>query len=199
MRRCWPRSPACRRPKGSRLQASQAFARSAILALTVLATSSAVAQRPSLSAPNRVEISPGLVTAGQPSADMLARLGEQGFQAVIYLAPPTVSDAVRDEALIVGRQGLVYVNIPIRFDSPSERDFEVFAAILRGLAGRKVLVHCQINLRASTMVFLYRAIIAKEDPRMAYETVSKVWTPEGPWKRLVQDLLRKHKIEFEPF
>ncbi|MGH6624287.1 MAG: protein tyrosine phosphatase family protein [Burkholderiaceae bacterium] len=158
-----------------------------------------MAQRPLSGAPNMVEISSQLVTAGQPPADALARLGEQGFQAVIYLAPPTVSDAVRDEALIVGRQGLVYVNIPIRFDNPTERDFETFAAILRGLAGRKVLVHCQINMRASTMVFLYRAIIAKEDPRIAYDAVSKVWTPEGPWKRLVQELLRKHKIDFEPF
>jgi len=180
------------------LRAWRPCIRLAIAALTVLTASSAVAQRLT-GAPNAVEISSVLVTAGQPPADALARLGELGFQGVIYLAPPTVSDAVRDEALIVGRQGLVYVNIPIRFDNPTERDFDVFASILRSLAGRKVLVHCQINLRASTMVFLYRAIVAKEDPRVAYEAVSKVWTPEGPWKRLVQDLLRKHKIDFEPF
>jgi len=37
-----------------------------------------------------------------------------------------VSDAVRDEAVIAGRQGLVFVNIPIRFDAPTEQDFEPY-------------------------------------------------------------------------
>ena len=170
----------------------------ALLLTLVLASSSAIAQRSSLRAPNVVEISPQLVTSGQPSADALAGLGAQGFGAVVYLAPPSVSDAVRDEAAIVARQGLVYVNIPIRFDSPTEADFDVFAAVLRGLAGRKVLVHCQVNMRASVMVFLYRAIVAKEDPRIAYDSVTRIWAPEGPWKQLIHEQLRRHRIDFEP-
>ena len=51
-------------------------------------------------APNTVEITPQLVTAGQPSRDSLARLREQGFGAVIHIAPPTVHDAVQDEPVI---------------------------------------------------------------------------------------------------
>ena len=87
-------------------------------------SSSAIAQRP-LRAPNVVEISPQLVTSGQPSADALAGLGAQGFGAVVYLAPPSVSDAVRDEAAIVaGRQGLVYVNIRFASMALPEADFE---------------------------------------------------------------------------
>ena len=116
---------------------------------------------------------------------------------MIYLAPPTVHDAVRDEHLIVGRQGLIFINIPIRFDAPSEADFDAFAAALRGLGERKVLVHCQVNMRASTMVFLYRAIVLKEDPKRAYDAVEKVWVPEGPWRRLIQDELHKHHIDFD--
>jgi hypothetical protein len=64
----------------------------------------------------------------------------RGSEAVIYLAPPTVSDAVRDEALIVARQGLMFVNIPIKFDNPTEKDFETFTSVLSALATRKVLV-----------------------------------------------------------
>ena len=167
-------------------------------ALLALATFSAPAQQPSLRAPNVVEISSQLVTSGQPSAEALAGLGALGFGAVIYLAPPTVLDAVRDEALIVARQGLVFVNIPIRFDNPTEKDFEAFAGALRGLAGRKVLVHCQVNLRASSMVFLYRSIVAKDDPRVAYDSVTRVWAPDGPWKKLIQEQLKKHRIDFDP-
>nr|WP_316644296.1 protein tyrosine phosphatase family protein [uncultured Roseateles sp.] len=149
--------------------------------------------------PNLVALTGQLVTSGQPSAAWLATLAEQGFEAVIYLAPPTVSDAVRDEALIVGRQGLVFVNIPIRFEAPTERDFDAFAAQLRALQGRKVLVHCQVNMRASTLSFLYRVIVEKAEPRQAFEAVSQVWTPSGPWKQLMLEQLRKHRVEFDPF
>jgi protein tyrosine phosphatase (PTP) superfamily phosphohydrolase (DUF442 family) len=157
-----------------------------------------LAQGPAL-APNVVEISPRLVTSGQPSAEALANLRALGFDAVIYLAPPTVHDAVRDEQLIVTRQGLTFVNIPIRFDNPTEADFDTFAGVLTGLGTRKVLVHCQINLRASAMVFLYRATVLCEDPRLAYEAVTKVWQPEAAWRRLMEDQLRRHKIAFELF
>jgi len=80
-----------------------------------------------------------------------------------------------------------------------DADFEAFASALNGLGSRKVLVHCQINLRASSMVFLYRAIVLKEEPRVAYQAVSGVWSPDGPWRRLIEDELRKHKVAFEPF
>ena len=163
----------------------------------MLLASLEAAAAPLLEAPNVVEISPRIVTSGQPSAAALGKLKEQGYGAVIYLAPPTVHDAVRDEHLIVARQGLVFINIPIRFEGPTEADFDAFAAAMRGLADRKVLVHCQINMRASTMVFLYRAIVLKDDPRRAYDAVEKVWVPEGPWRRLIEEELRKHRIDFE--
>ena len=54
-------------------------------------------------------------------------------------------------------------------------------------------------MRASTMVFLYRTIVAKEDPQRAYEAVIKVWLPQGPWKELIRDELRQHNIDFEPY
>jgi hypothetical protein len=41
--------------------------------------------------------------------------GRAGGGAVIYLAPPTVPDAMAGEAEIVRRQGLEFINIPIRF------------------------------------------------------------------------------------
>ena len=172
----------------------------ALLALVwILTASVAPAQAHSPGMPNRVEINPRLVTSGQPSAEALASLAAQGFEAVIYLAPPTVSDAVRDEAVILGKQGMVFVNIPIKFDSPTQKDFEAFTAVLSALSQRKVLVHCQINLRASSMVFLHRVISEKHDPRVAYDAVATVWSPDGRWKTLMQTLLRKNGVSFEPY
>ena len=147
--------------------------------------------------PNLVQATPRIFTSGQPSAKSLQGLKAQGFEAVVYLAPPTVSDAVRDESRIVGGQGLVFVNIPIVFDNPTERDFETFAAVMKSLGERKVLVHCQVNLRASSVVFLYRTIVGRENPDEAWKAVEKIWTPRGPWKRLIEEQLKKHGVAFE--
>jgi protein tyrosine phosphatase (PTP) superfamily phosphohydrolase (DUF442 family) len=149
-------------------------------------------------APNTVEVSPRLVTSGQPDAQELRTLKARGFEAVIYLAPPTVHDAVANEQKIVAGQGLVFINLPIRFDNPTDADFDAFAALLKGLGERKVLVHCQINLRASSMAFLYRAIVLKDDPRLAYEAVHKVWVPDDVWKRYIEQQLARHKVDFQP-
>jgi protein tyrosine phosphatase (PTP) superfamily phosphohydrolase (DUF442 family) len=150
-------------------------------------------------APNVVAISPKLVTSGQPTADALAHLSEKGFQAVIYLAPPTVRDAIPNEGEIVRRQGLEFVNIPIVFGEPTDADFEQFVEAMNRFRDRKVLVHCQVNMRASSMTFLYRVVVGHEAPGQAYESVARVWSPEGPWKRLIVSQLRKAGIAFEPY
>lgn len=150
---------------------------------------------------NVVRITPNLVTSGQPLAAALATLGALGFQSVINLALTTSRDAVADEGDILKRQGIEYVHQPIDMENPTERDFETFAATLTGMRerNRKVLVHCAINLRASSFVFLYRTTVLKEPAEASYESVAKVWSPRAPWKALMVAQLRKHQIAFDPY
>lgn len=155
------------------------------------------AQDSKIDAPNVVPISAQLVTSGQPTAGALAKLKEQGFDAVIYLAPTTVPDAVADEKSIVEKQGLTWVNIPINFQQPTAADVQQFVDTVNSMAGKKILVHCQINMRASSMVFLYRSIVKKEAPEKAYEAVIKVWSPSGVWKELIAAQLAQHQIRFQ--
>jgi protein tyrosine phosphatase (PTP) superfamily phosphohydrolase (DUF442 family) len=150
-----------------------------------------------LTAPNVVVVDANLVTSGQPSAAELANLRAERFDAVIYLAPATVSDAVKEEPGIVGNQGIEFVHIPIPFSTPSESHFEAVSSALQRLQGKKVLVHCQVNLRASTMVFLFRVLQRKESPAAAYDAVTRVWSPQGPWRTMAQGLLAKRGISFE--
>ncbi len=162
-------------------------------------TSTLAAQENKIDAPNVVAISPSLTTSGQPTAQALAHLKEQAYEAVIYLAPPTVSDAVKEESVLLAKQGIEFINIPIVFSSPSEADFQEFVRHMQRLGQRKILVHCQINMRASSMVFLYRSIILKDAPDKAYESVIRVWSPQGAWRELITAQLRKHEIEFKPY
>jgi protein tyrosine phosphatase (PTP) superfamily phosphohydrolase (DUF442 family) len=129
----------------------------------------------------------------------LARLGEQGFQAVLYLAPLTLPNAVKDEPEILARQHIEFVNIPINFGKPTGEDFEQVAVTLDRWKDRKVLVHCEVNMRASSMVFLYRTLRLKERPEVAYEAVEKVWSPRGAWRELIVAQLQRGGVDFEPY
>ena len=149
--------------------------------------------------PNVVAIDARLTTSGQPSAAWLETLGSRSIEAVIYLAPLSVDDAVPDEPQILKRQGIEFEHIPIAFNQPTGADFDRFAAAMTRLQERKVLVHCQVNMRASSMVFLYRAIVLKEDPQSAFDAVEKVWIPSGVWQRFIAAQLKEHAIVFDPF
>jgi len=91
------------------------------------------------------------------------------------------------------------VNIPIEFGEPTEADFEQFVTAMKRFQGRKVLIHCQVNMRASTFTFLYRVTQAHEAPEQAYQAVARVWSPRGPWNRLLISQLSKAGIAFEPY
>lgn len=152
-----------------------------------------------LDAPNVVAIDPLLVTAGQPTPASLARLGRSGFEAVVYLAPSSAHDAVADEPSILREQGIEFVHVPIPFAKPEEGHVRAVSDALRRLQGKKVLVHCQVNMRASSMVFLYRVLTQGQDASKAYEQVAAVWSPQGPWRTLLQSQLHKHGVAFEPY
>ncbi len=136
-------------------------------------------------APNVVVINPLLVTSGQPSPHALAGLGQLGFQAVVYLAPSTVPDAVANEPDLLASQRIEFVHIPIPFNSPEEGHYLAVSNALERLQTKKVLVHCQVNMRASSMVFLHRVLRGNESPEVAYEAVAKVWSPSGVWRKLL--------------
>ena len=170
--------------------------RRSALALTLLLGAASVTAQ-SLDAPNVVVISPRLVTSGQPSAAALSNLRASGFQAVIYLAPSSVPNAVGNEPELLEKQGIEFVHIPIPFGSPNAGHFQAVTDVLQRLKEKTVLVHCEVNMRASSMVFLHRAITLKEDPVRAFAAVTAVWSPRGPWRALIEEQLRKGGVKFE--
>ena len=149
-------------------------------------------------APNRVDVSPTLMTSGQPTRAFLQTLKSEGVQAVIYLAPPNVGDAVADEPRIVGSQGIAFVNLPMDWERPTLADFETFTRVMKALEGRKVYVHCQMNFRASSMVFLHRVITLKDPPDKAWESVQRAWVPNATWKAYILATLKAKGVAYEP-
>jgi len=166
------------------------------LALTLVLVDTSVPAQ-ALDVPNVVLISPRLVTSGQPSAAALSKLSLAGIQAVIYLAPSTVPNAVGNERDLLAKQGIEFVHISIPFGSPNAEHFQAVTDALQRLKDKAVLVHCEVNMRASSMVFLHRVITLKEDPVNAFGAVTAIWSPRGPWRTLIEEQLRKSGIKFE--
>jgi protein tyrosine phosphatase (PTP) superfamily phosphohydrolase (DUF442 family) len=177
------------RPEGSR--------RALLLAAPALLAWPLEGRAQAVDAPNFVAATLTLATSGQPKERALRSLSALGFQAVVYLAPFNVSSAVAAEPDILSAQGIEFVHIPIPFAAPTAAHVQAVFAALRRLEGRKVLVHCEINLRASTLVFLYRAIERKENPDDAYQAMRRIWSPHGAWRPLVVQELARGNVAFE--
>jgi protein tyrosine phosphatase (PTP) superfamily phosphohydrolase (DUF442 family) len=146
---------------------------------------------------NLVKWTAQLESSGQPTSRQLAGLVKDNFGMVINLAPPPSEGSIQDEGGIVAGNGLVYVNIPVDWDKPALEDFHFFAKTLAAASGQRVLVHCQINMRASTFTFLYRVVHDRVDPQAAWEKVTQVWVPHDQWRDFVTLVLEDAGIDVE--
>jgi protein tyrosine phosphatase (PTP) superfamily phosphohydrolase (DUF442 family) len=163
--------------------------------MSLLAGTSGAEEQPL--AVNFVAVTESLHTAGQPDATHLSGLGARGYGMVVNLAPPTSRGSIETEGRLVAAAGITYVNIPVDWQNPAYADFELFSDVLDHAAGRKVLVHCQMNMRASMFTFLYRVVRRKVPPAEAFQYVRQVWLPQDQWLSFGRMVLQKHNIDFE--
>jgi protein tyrosine phosphatase (PTP) superfamily phosphohydrolase (DUF442 family) len=147
---------------------------------------------------NFVAVSEGIHTSGQPSAAQLGGLKDKGYGLIINLAPPTTLGSISDEGMLVARTGISYLNIPVDWNAPRYEDFDLFSGILRQTGSMHVLVHCQVNKRASVFTFLYRVVYDGAAPDRAWENVNAVWVPDEHWRDFARMVLKRHKIDYDP-
>jgi protein tyrosine phosphatase (PTP) superfamily phosphohydrolase (DUF442 family) len=133
-------------------------------------------------------------SSGQPSAQQLKAVAEAGFDRVIYLAFSDNGTAIETEDRVVKKLGMDYVHIPVDFENPTLADFEDFAAVLNRDKQERTLLHCQINLRASTFSFLYRVIYSGVPMAEAKQDLDAIWVPDEVWYKFIVDVLQKHGL-----
>lgn len=132
---------------------------------------------------------PTLASSGQPQREHFPVLARAGFEAVINLAMPTSPNALSDEAALCAAQQLRYHALPVPWEAPAPEHFEQFRALMQELAGRKTLVHCALNYRASTFLFLYRVRVLGEDRAAAEADLRQIWTPNVTWQAFIDRML----------
>jgi len=147
--------------------------------------------------PNQVVIDARLVTAGQPLRAQLQALRQQGFDAVVHIDAGHAVNAVADEAALVEAQALQYVHIAVDAQALTADDARAVARALDRLSDRRVLVHCEQNILSSALVFLFRVVDRREDPRHALDDVERLWLPHGKIREFLQIRLHERGIELD--
>ena len=149
-----------------------------------------------LSLINRIDYSPSLTTAGQPTEAELLLISSADFDRVIFLAFTNHPKAVAHEDDIVRDQGLQFIHIPVEWESPSPADFAAFAAVMQTFGSGRTLVHCEVNFRASVFGFLYQVLYQGGDVDEAMSLMQSIWVPNDTWKAFIVRVMSDRGIDY---
>ena len=144
---------------------------------------------------NYLSLSPLIGTASQPTEAQLRTIRQAGYEVVINLATPTSTNALPDEVGLVAALGMTYVPIPVLWDKPNLDDLNAFFDALDMYAGRKVFVHCVLNWRVSTFMYLYRVIRLGIPHETAVWDMLSIWEPDEIWSQFVVDAFEFYGLE----
>lgn len=143
---------------------------------------------------NYREYSPAFSSAGQPGREQFERLKAAGFERVVYIAFANSRGAIPDEDQLVKDLGMDYAQVPVIWDAPTKADFDAFAAVMQSAPGKKTLLHCQANYRATAFAFLYRVVYLDVPLAEAKADMNSVWKPDGVWRDLIFEVLENNGI-----
>ncbi|MEZ4769324.1 MAG: protein tyrosine phosphatase family protein [Caldilineales bacterium] len=134
---------------------------------------------------NFFQILPLIGTAGQPTAGQFTAIRDAGFELVVNLAMASSDNALADEAGIVGALGMEYVHIPVVWTNPTPDDLARFFTTMEANRGRRVFVHCALNYRVSSFMYLYRVLRLGADEEDARWDLLSIWEPDECWSNFI--------------
>ena len=138
---------------------------------------------------NYRQYSDTLSSSGQPSEIQLQAVAEAGYERVVFLAFSDHHESLASEDRIVKGLGMEYAQIPVDWEAPRLSDFYMFAGLMQREPGKKTLVHCQVNFRASTFSFLYRVLYRDVPLDEAKDDLNSVWVPNDTWRNFIFSVL----------
>ena len=131
-------------------------------------------------------ISSSLSTAGNLNDTDITRLEEHGFEVIIDLRILQPGDVESEQVL---QSGMAYLNVPVSTKNPDKAALASFLRTMKQNEGKKVLVHCRSNKRASAMTYLYQVIDQGEDEAVAWQHVLAISEPNETWQAFIETAL----------
>lgn len=130
---------------------------------------------------NYRKITDHIHTSGQPKEEEFARIRALGVETVINLAMPDSKGAIANEGKLVAENGMNYVHIPVVWEDPRDEQFALFSSLMDLHAEKGIHIHCALNWRVSSFVFMYRTKVLGHDKAEARKAMEEIWQPNEIW------------------
>jgi protein tyrosine phosphatase (PTP) superfamily phosphohydrolase (DUF442 family) len=110
-----------------------------------------------------------------------------GFDVVINLAMPDSENALDNEGALVAVTGMNYVHLPVDFEQPTAAHIHQFFKVMDAYEGKKILVHCVVNARASAFLYKYLDLLKGFPPGQITSPVLLRWFPtmDEAWQKIM--------------
>jgi protein tyrosine phosphatase (PTP) superfamily phosphohydrolase (DUF442 family) len=138
------------------------------------------------------QYSSSFASSGQPTREQFQSLADNGFERVVYIAFTSNQNALSDADQLVKSLGMEYMHVPVDFNNPLPDDFYAFADSMQRNTGKKTLLHCQVNARATAFSFLYRVIYEDVPVAEAKADMNTVWQPNDVWRDFIFEVLAQN-------
>jgi protein tyrosine phosphatase (PTP) superfamily phosphohydrolase (DUF442 family) len=134
-----------------------------------------------------------LSSSGMPTAEQMKSVAETGVELVINLAPHDVPNAIPNETEFVEFLGMLYLNIPVNWSTPTKDGLHVFMDAMDANKDKKIHVHCEANFRASAFITIYRILRLGWKPEDAFTVMHTIWDEDAypVWKMFIEDAIKR--------
>ena len=138
-----------------------------------------------------------LSSSGMPTAEQMKSVAEAGVQLVINLAPHDVPNAIPNETELVKSLGMIYINIPVNWNTPNEDGLNIFMDAMDANKNRKIHVHCEANFRASAFITMYRILRLGWNAEEAFSVMHTIWDEDAypVWKMFIENAIQRSNEE----
>lgn len=130
---------------------------------------------------NYFEYNDMLATGGQPSAEQLKSLNDDGFEAVINISPVSARNALPDEHKIVESLNMDYVHFPIDCSRLRDLHYLTVRSLFNAFEGKKIFIHCGGNIKTSNLIHMYSVLEKKMEESDSLKTLFQIQNPEEKW------------------
>ena len=134
---------------------------------------------------NYMQVSDRIASSGQPEEHQFKSIAHANYQVVINLAMPDSDYALPEEGNIVTAHKMIYVHLPVPFDSPSVDHLRSFIKIMLAFPIQKIWVHCVVNYRVSAFLFQYQRLVNGATKSEAMKVMLPSWQPDDVWKNFM--------------
>ena len=138
--------------------------------------------------PHWLPVDPSLALGAQPDQAGIDWLAEHGYSLVVNLNTPGARNFWPDEAAQAQKAGMHYVHYPLDCSELTPEKYEILRGILQGHRGRKVFLHCAMNVKSSGMAHIWRVKELGHDREAAKADLARTPGHEPKWERFWSEM-----------